>query len=383
MKTMKSFTKIFKTLVLIAIMTAGLTQSSNAHTQRLSVCDNNDGTYTFYAMTYNHGIWYITNSGMLINGVQHPFTSTFLSSGFNPGCDYDVTTYCYNSTQYGVASVTVTLAPGTYTLGTYDDHSGYGVLWEQPNCPWPMFTATGCSDNDGDGLCNEDDNCPDDYNPNQQDTDFDGEGDACDLDFDIDIFVDNIIIYIQNTGLANSQQNALIGYLNDAMTRYCNGQENQALNKLNAFKNRVNVYLNYGLLTADEAQYLLDAADAMIAAILAGTVDCSGVYLIGPGNGSFQTFGSTSQLGLDNLHKMTVAPNPTSGWLSLYFEEMPSPRKVVVTDMYGRTVWANNAPGEVEKLEIDLSGNEFSTGIYFITVSGNATSLTHRVVLNK
>ena len=40
--------------------------------------------------------------------------------------------------------------------------------------------GTCIDDDDGDLLCNDIDNCPVDYNPNQEDFDGDGEGDACD-----------------------------------------------------------------------------------------------------------------------------------------------------------------------------------------------------------
>jgi len=36
------------------------------------------------------------------------------------------------------------------------------------------------TDNDGDGIANDQDNCPDDYNPDQSDIDGDGIGDVCD-----------------------------------------------------------------------------------------------------------------------------------------------------------------------------------------------------------
>ena len=36
-----------------------------------------------------------------------------------------------------------------------------------------------CEDPDSDGICTEDDNCPNDYNPSQEDTDNNGVGDAC------------------------------------------------------------------------------------------------------------------------------------------------------------------------------------------------------------
>ena len=37
-----------------------------------------------------------------------------------------------------------------------------------------------CQDSDGDGICNENDNCPDAFNPDQNDVDLDGAGDICD-----------------------------------------------------------------------------------------------------------------------------------------------------------------------------------------------------------
>jgi hypothetical protein len=46
-------------------------------------------------------------------------------------------------------------------------------------------------DNDGDGILNDDDNCPDDANPQQEDMDEDGRGDICDDDRDGDGFINN------------------------------------------------------------------------------------------------------------------------------------------------------------------------------------------------
>ena len=43
-----------------------------------------------------------------------------------------------------------------------------------------MGIALGCSDPDGDQICDPDDNCPNDHNPLQEDYDGDGIGDACD-----------------------------------------------------------------------------------------------------------------------------------------------------------------------------------------------------------
>jgi len=57
--------------------------------------------------------------------------------------------------------------------------------------PTPGPTATACppsagGDVDGDGVCGDDDNCPDDFNPDQSNLDGDALGDVCD---DLDGFL--------------------------------------------------------------------------------------------------------------------------------------------------------------------------------------------------
>ncbi|NRB48637.1 MAG: thrombospondin type 3 repeat-containing protein, partial [Saprospiraceae bacterium] len=59
-----------------------------------------------------------------------------------------------------------------------NDVDGDGVIDEQDNCP-DTFNA-GQADNDNDGVGNVCDNCPDKKNSGQKDSDGDGIGDACD-----------------------------------------------------------------------------------------------------------------------------------------------------------------------------------------------------------
>ncbi len=58
-----------------------------------------------------------------------------------------------------------------------DDADGDGVCDEDDNCP--NEPNPGQEDGDGDGIGDACDNCPDEPNPNQEDADGDGTGDAC------------------------------------------------------------------------------------------------------------------------------------------------------------------------------------------------------------
>ena len=73
-----------------------------------------------------------------------------------------------------------------------------------------MSVLVGCADTDGDGVCNDADNCPGTSNANQADSDGDGAGDACDacpLDFFNDADADGVCGNVDNCpGVSNANQ---------------------------------------------------------------------------------------------------------------------------------------------------------------------------------
>ncbi|MEK9179808.1 MAG: thrombospondin type 3 repeat-containing protein [Patescibacteria group bacterium] len=90
--------------------------------------------------------------------------------------------YTFSGLPEGEYVVCETAAPGwllTYMNFDYDIDSECYTVELSENLDGFDFGNT--SDADEDGLIDINDNCPEDYNPNQEDTDEDGVGDACSL----------------------------------------------------------------------------------------------------------------------------------------------------------------------------------------------------------
>jgi len=119
------------------------------------------------------------------------------SSIENPGC-MDEQACNYDPSAEVNTGCVYTTNPLYDCAGDCINNSDGDVLCdEEDNCP--DDTNTSQSDSDDDGVGNACDNCYSVYNPDQIDTDGDGEGDACDLDDGLDIFEPNQTVSLFKT----------------------------------------------------------------------------------------------------------------------------------------------------------------------------------------
>lgn len=133
------------------------------------------------------------------------------------------------------------------------------------------------ADGDEDGVLDIEDNCPEVFNPDQNDIDEDNIGDVCDPIVNTDNIVENLIDQIEEIGVKGG--NGMISKLEDVLMYCQNGETDLAIEKLNAFINQVNAKRGKPL-TDDEADHFIMLAEAMIIAIDEGNAGC-GESLVG------------------------------------------------------------------------------------------------------
>ena len=152
-----------------------------AHTIVVAYRCEPSGQVTFFAGTYhaNPGVF----GSIIVDGTSHAFTGTTFSL---PG-DVAPNQIVCSGPPPVVKWQTVTvsgLANGLHSITTTAT-SAIEDPW--PGC-FPVNLDIQCLsiDTDGDGVPDDQDNCPDTPNADQADLDGDGAGDACDVDDDND-----------------------------------------------------------------------------------------------------------------------------------------------------------------------------------------------------
>jgi len=182
-----------------------------------------------------------------------------------------------------------------YDIGALEyqcsDTDGDGIPDDEDNCPdlsnpgQEDNDADGvgdvCDDSDGDGVADDRDNCREAHNPGQGDWDGDGVGDACDddddndgvpdaadgcphyapeCDFDQDGCEDmlgDVIEGIEAMGLHNGTENSLIKKIENAQKSFDKRNTQAGCNQLGAFLNEVEAQ-RHKKLTDEQADKLRD-----------------------------------------------------------------------------------------------------------------------------
>jgi len=234
---------------------------------------------------------------------------------------------------------------------------GYGIYisGNQTGCEsLPVVQNAPCSseDADGDGVDDEEDNCPLSANPGQEDADCDGVGDACDLCPGGDDSVDN-----NEDGIADCSQ--LLNYNDYSSDWYCGNNKIYVCHNDN---NPHTICINDNALPAHYGH-----GDKI------GPCTSCPQNLIVPGN---PVTAITAATGLviaerddqDSISSETeepaliLYPNPSDGEITLQNANSKMLGDIVIYDATGRNIYQKFVSGS--ETSIDVS--DFAAGIYFI-----------------
>ncbi|MCB9343537.1 MAG: T9SS type A sorting domain-containing protein [Lewinellaceae bacterium] len=262
-----------------------------------------------------------------------------------------------------------------YDLGLGDNTIEYTLHDDCGNVSTCLFNVT-VPDDDIDGINDVCDNCPSVANSDQADLDQDGIGDACDAMLSVCDALDGMINEVNNSGIPNGLKNALTTKLNNARTKYENGQFNVAINQLNAFINQVTAQSGNNI-PVDQADAWIANAQAIIDAINNGNTNCH--FEGGRPEPGRQGTNSTGKKGVT----LRLYPNPAKDLVTIDLTTMPDATQISVSNQYGQTVMIQNLELGLTAFDIDLTGKQFASGIYFVTTRSNTEQNTLRLVITR
>jgi rhodanese-related sulfurtransferase len=158
-------------VVLFAVFSAAFTSFALAHTdvtpqEAKDMIDTND---TLIVVDVREPSEYCGITGHIPGALNYPWYSYGLRQRYEElPRDGEILIYCQSG---GRSNLAAEFLDDNDFLYVYDMKYGFSA-WQ--------WDSAGCVDSDSDGINDDLDNCPNNYNPSQTDSDNDGIGNACD-----------------------------------------------------------------------------------------------------------------------------------------------------------------------------------------------------------
>ncbi len=300
-----------------------------------------------------------------------------------------------------VGSGIIVLIGDVCTVGNLTVSFGDGIINNNDIFVGNLFAYLGADcDFDGDGIGDEDDNCPLVANTDQIDTDGDGIGNACDDDDDndgcLDVVDDNPLVASVDTdgdGDANDCDmdddddgiddvcdseplinNFIFTGVNDlpaSWTCPTNGNNEKVMMCHIPSGNPANAHVI--CVSANAVQAHLDHGD-----MLGDCVSCgSSTYSVNPNGNS----GAPNHYGDTELE---IFPNPAQDMVDIHLHGTDLINaQIIIYDNLGRVVFQRNLEQDETTLELNLSDNIYKSGVYIVSMISEGQSIAKRLVITK
>lgn len=163
--------KLSNFFILLVAFSVVLNSSALAHIdvnslEAKNMIDSND---QLIVIDVREVLEYCATTGHIPGALNYPWGSGILQQRYEElPRDGEILVYCHSGYRSNLASEFLDANDFLYV---YDMLGGFSS-WQ--------WETTGCFDSDGDGVNDDLDNCPNNFNPSQRDSDGDGGGDTCD-----------------------------------------------------------------------------------------------------------------------------------------------------------------------------------------------------------